>query len=68
MQIFNKGFAYWERLLSMGIEQRVLHPKDEQALRLAIEYCKFVKVTSISRYQATAIITAENQLKECGIE
>ncbi len=68
MQIFNKGFAHWERLLTMGIEQKVLHPKDEQAIKLAIEYCKYTKVTSITPRQATAIITAETQLKECGIE
>ncbi len=68
MQIFNKGFAHWERLLTMGIEQKVLHPKDEQAIKLAKEYCKYTKVTSITPRQATAIITAETQLKECGIE
>lgn len=68
IDIFNSGYNYWQALKQKGTEQQVLTPYDISMLDLALNYCLFEKVKSISITQAKAISSIKNKLEENGIK
>ena len=65
VEVYNKGILYWTNLLEKGIQQNLLLPRDEDLLRLAIDYCKTIKM--ITPKQAKAIWDIRTKLSQNGV-
>ena len=65
VEVYNKGIFYWTNLLEKGIQQNLLLPRDEDLLRLAIDYCKTIKM--ITPKQAKAIWDIRTKLSQNGV-
>ena len=65
VEVYNKGIVYWTNLLEKGIQQKLLLPRDEDLIRLAIDYCKTIKM--ITPKQAKAIWDIRTKLAQNGV-
>lgn len=66
VEVYNKGVSYWTNLLNKGVQQSLLLPRDEELLKLAIDYCKGIK--TISPKQAKVIWDIKGMLSQSGVK
>lgn len=67
VDIFNKGAAYWQDMMTRGQAQEVLNYGEVQMLTVAINYCN-LEYNSLRRNQVKEILDIVAKLKENGIE
>lgn len=67
VNIFTKGTAYWESMITRGTEQKMLNYADVQALKNAVKYCNGI-YAQLSKFQLNEISRVIETLKENGIE
>ena len=67
VNIFTKGSAYWEAMITRGMEQKVLNHTDVQTLRNAVKYCNGL-YAQLSKFQLKEISRVIVTLKENGVE
>ena len=67
VNIFTKGSAYWESMITRGTEQKVLNYADVQVLQNAVKYCNGL-YAQLSKFQLKEISRVVETLRENGIE
>ena len=67
VNIFTKGSAYWESMITRGTEQKVLNYADVQVLQNAVKYCNGL-YAQLSKFQLKEISRVVETLKGNGIE
>lgn len=67
VNIFTKGSAYWESMITRGTEQKVLNYADVQVLQNAVKYCNGL-YAQLSKFQLKEISRVIETLRENGIE
>lgn len=66
LEIYQKGFKYWQNLIDKATQQRVLNYHDLELLEVAKKSCLSAKV--VTDKQAQVIKRIVEELKEVGIE
>ena len=67
IDIFNKGSAYWQDLITRGAAQEVLNPAEVIVLKAAINFCNGV-YQQLTKYQISEILKIQKKLKDNMIE
>ena len=67
IDIFNKGSAFWESMISRGIAQEVLNSGEVVVLKAAINYCNGI-YSQLTKFQVAEILKIQKKLKENMIE
>ena len=67
IDIFNKGSAYWQDLITRGTVQEVLNPADVIVLKAAINFCNGV-YQQLTKFQISEILKIQKKLKDNMIE
>lgn len=67
IDIFNKGSAFWESMISRGIAQDVLNSGEVVVLKAAINYCNGI-YSQLTKFQVAEILKIQKKLKENMIE
>ena len=67
IDIFNKGSAYWQDLITRGTSQEVLNPAEVIVLKAAINFCNGV-YQQLTKYQISEILKIQKKLKDNMIE
>ena len=67
IDIFNKGSAYWQDLITRGAAQEVLNPAEVIVLKSAINFCNGV-YQQLTKYQISEILKIQKKLKDNMIE
>lgn len=67
IDIFNKGSAYWQDLITRGTAQEVLNPAEVIVLKAAINFCNGV-YQQLTKFQISEILKIQKKLKDNMIE